>query len=166
MSGPFPLAPGAIFTLWRPAGLITIAEGLTSRSVTQRFTPGSWDSRIGAVTVFYRKGEPIGTGRLVSAVVAGDGGGVSLTYEVVSVGTRPAGPDAGGDPAPGVWHAVTGTPATPELASPVFGGDFREIDPLLLDDVATHPLLATCACGDEIMRQAPDQPWVHSDPRI
>jgi hypothetical protein len=163
MSDPLPLAPGVVFTLWRPAGLITITEGLTSRSVTQRFAPGSWDSRVGAVTVLYRKGEPTGTGRLVSAVVAEDGGGVSLTYEIVSMGTRPADPgSAGDDPAP--RH---GPPIAPELTAPVFGRDFREIPALSqLDDERFHPLLATCACGDEITRQAPGQHWVHSDPRI
>lgn len=76
------LEVGTVFTLWRPAGIITVAG---KGAVTQRFSPGSWDSRVGGVTLLYRKGQVMGTGELLCAVVADDGAGVNLTYEIVAV---------------------------------------------------------------------------------
>lgn len=63
------------------------------------------------------------------------------------------------------WHLTTGTPVGPELTHPVFGSDMREIDISAIDHEDIHPLIATCACGEEIMRHDPREPWGHSDPR-
>lgn len=71
-----------------------------------------------------------------------------------------------GDGSPTLWHAVTGTPVAPDLTQPVFGKDLREIDTMVMDYEDVHPLIATCACGEEIMRQAPGEPWSHTDPRL
>ncbi len=70
------------------------------------------------------------------------------------------------DPDTSVWHLVTGNPVAPHLTHPVFGRDFREIDPGEIDGPAHHPLIATCGCGEEIMRDTPSQEWHHTDPRL
>ncbi len=77
-----PLVPGTVFTLWRPAGMISVAGG---NAITQRFHSGTWEDRVGQTTLLYHKGEPVGAGRLESAVVAGDGSGVTLTYKVLTL---------------------------------------------------------------------------------
>lgn len=79
---PFPLEPGTTFVVWRPAGMITVPGKPT---VTQRFTPDAWTRRVGQVTLLYLKGEPVGAARLHSAVVAADGSGVNLTYQVLGI---------------------------------------------------------------------------------
>ena len=82
MSSPLALEPGMVIIVWRPAGMITVPG---KGAVTQRFASQSWDSRIGQPIVLYRKGKAIGVGKLVSAIVADNGCGVNLTYEVMNV---------------------------------------------------------------------------------
>lgn len=82
MTSLLPLEPGTTITIWRPAGVISVPGKPT---VAQRFSPQSWVNRVGQMTLLYVKGEPIGAGQLLAAVVAEDGSGVNLTYKVIDI---------------------------------------------------------------------------------
>ncbi len=82
MASPFPLEPGMVITIYRPAGTVSVPGRGSAR---QRFHPLAWEGRINQTALLHRKGEPVGAGRLVSAVVDSDGGGVTLTYEVLEM---------------------------------------------------------------------------------
>jgi hypothetical protein len=74
------LEPGAVFTIWRPAGVITIG-GTPYR---QRFRQGAFADLIDTVASIKRSGEEVGTGIYTAAEVAPDGSGVTLTIEVLT----------------------------------------------------------------------------------
>jgi hypothetical protein len=82
VASPFPLEPGTVITIWRPAGTVSVPGKGSAR---QRFHALAWEGRIGQTVLLHRKGEPVGAGRLVSAIVADDGSGVTLTYEVLGL---------------------------------------------------------------------------------
>lgn len=52
-------------------------------------------------------------------------------------------------------------PVEPQPDAPVFGGDFREISRMQKDDKERHPLLSSCRCGNQVIRQTEDSPWEH-----
>jgi hypothetical protein len=49
----------------------------------------------------------------------------------------------------------------PAPDAPVFGADFRELDPAFMDNDTPHPLLSACRCGNQIVRQAAEGSWEH-----
>jgi hypothetical protein len=83
MTAPPVLAPGTRFSIWRPAGVLTVpGQG----SYVQSFSPGAFGYAVGEVVALVRKGVRDGTARLESAQVFPDGSGVTLTYEVLTTG--------------------------------------------------------------------------------
>ncbi len=113
------------------------------------------------------KAEDISTldrARITNRLLWGNpGGAAGIAAEAEAARTATQAMDSGGS---SVWHLITGNPVAPSLTQPVFGGDFREIPIESIDHEDVHPLIATCACGEEIMRDAPDQEWQHSDARV
>lgn len=59
------------------------------------------------------------------------------------------------------YSAMHPFPVEPQPDAPVFGNDFREIDPAFMDDETPHPLLSACRCGNQVIRKAPGDSWEH-----
>lgn len=83
-SHPFMPQPGMRYTLWEPAGTIDVPG---KGEFPQQFAPGAFNRSIGKVIPIKYEGREICQGRVISAEVADDGSGVSITYEVVNVET-------------------------------------------------------------------------------
>jgi hypothetical protein len=60
-----------------------------------------------------------------------------------------------------IYRSLHPFPVEPQPDAPVFGADFREIDPALMADDAPHPLMSACRCGNQIVRQAAEGSWEH-----
>jgi phage head maturation protease len=72
--------PGMRYTIWQPAGTVDIPG---KGEFTERFAPGAFDGTVGKEVPLTYEEREIGRGRVVSAEVAEDGSGVSITYEVL-----------------------------------------------------------------------------------
>jgi phage head maturation protease len=74
------LRPGMRYTFWSPAGTFEVPG---KGEFPERFAPGAFDRTVGTVVPLTYEGSTIGRGRVISAEVAADGSGVSITYEVL-----------------------------------------------------------------------------------
>lgn len=77
---PISLQPGTRYTAWEPAGTFDVPG---KGEFPQRFAQGAFDGTIGKEVPIKVQGVTIARGRVVSAEVAEDGSGVSITYEVL-----------------------------------------------------------------------------------
>ena len=74
------LVPGDTFTVFRPAGVVTIG----GTRYPQRFRPSAFEDLVSTIASLKRGGVEVGTGIYTAAEVAPDGSGVTFTIEVLT----------------------------------------------------------------------------------
>jgi hypothetical protein len=76
-------------------------------------------------------------------------------------GMAPRDGGGGAPSAPAYENPLHPFPVEPAPDAPVFGKDFREVNPAFMDSEPVHPLLSGCRCGGQILRQVPGDSWEH-----
>jgi hypothetical protein len=73
---------GVRYEAWQPAGTFEVPG---KGEFQQQFAPGAFDRQVGKIVPLKVAGRARGHVRVVAAEVAGDGSGVTFTYEIVDL---------------------------------------------------------------------------------